>query len=102
MSLMDTPALFRVVQPWGPDKARQATLISTHATSQEAFDAIDALGKMARTERRQTRLNSSSLASTEPSSQDARTDRQLPAKILWVEVRRQGTTPCDSLRASHH
>ena len=33
--------LFRVVQPWGPDKARQSTLISEHATATEAFREID-------------------------------------------------------------
>jgi hypothetical protein len=32
-----------VVQPWGPDKGRQATLQSEHATSEEAFAALDAL-----------------------------------------------------------
>jgi hypothetical protein len=34
---------FRVVQPWGPDKARQSTLISEHATAAEAFREIDRL-----------------------------------------------------------
>jgi hypothetical protein len=41
---------FRVVQPWGPDKARQATLISEHATAAEAFAEIDRLSaEMVRT-----------------------------------------------------
>jgi hypothetical protein len=41
---------FRVVQPWGPDKARQATLISEHATAAEAFREIDRLAsEMVRT-----------------------------------------------------
>lgn len=34
---------FRIVQPWGPDRARQATLISEHATAAEAFREIDRL-----------------------------------------------------------
>lgn len=43
-------ASFRVVQPWGPDKARQATLISEHATAAEAFREIDRLSaQMVRT-----------------------------------------------------
>ena len=34
----------RVVQPWGPDKARQATLVGDgHATAAEAFAEIDRL-----------------------------------------------------------
>ena len=42
--------LFRVVQPWGPDKARQSTLISDHATAAEAFGEIDRLAsEMVRT-----------------------------------------------------
>ncbi len=41
---------FRIVQPWGPDKARQATLISEHATAAEAFREIDRLAsEMVRT-----------------------------------------------------
>jgi hypothetical protein len=41
---------FRVVQPWGDDKAREATLISEHATAAEAFVEIDRLsGQMVRT-----------------------------------------------------
>ena len=40
---------FSVMQPWGPDKGRQATLVSEHATV-EAFDAIDQLSaEMVRT-----------------------------------------------------
>lgn len=43
-------APFRIVQPYGKDKARQATLISEHATAVEAFDEIDRLSaQMART-----------------------------------------------------
>jgi hypothetical protein len=42
--------LFRVVQPWGPDKGRQATLISEHSTAAEAFAEIDRLAaQMVRT-----------------------------------------------------
>ena len=41
---------FRVVQPWGPDKARQASLITEHATVAEAFHEIDRLAaEMVRT-----------------------------------------------------
>ena len=41
---------FRVVQPWGPDKARQSTLQSEHDTVAEAFAALDAISaKMMRT-----------------------------------------------------
>ena len=44
-------AKYRVVQPWGPDKARQATLQSEHATITEAFAAIDAMSaQMVRTD----------------------------------------------------
>ena len=32
---------FRIVQPWGPGKARQATLVSTHATATDAYREID-------------------------------------------------------------
>lgn len=32
---------FWVVRPWGPDKGRQATVQSVHATVAEAFDAVD-------------------------------------------------------------
>jgi hypothetical protein len=41
---------FRVVQAWGPDKARQSTVISEHATAAEAFGEIDRLAsEMVRT-----------------------------------------------------
>ena len=41
---------FRVVQPWGPDKAVQTTLISEHTTVAEAFAEIDHLAaQMVRT-----------------------------------------------------
>jgi hypothetical protein len=43
-------ASFRVVQLWGPDKARQATLVSEYATAAEAFAEIDRLAsEMVRT-----------------------------------------------------
>ena len=32
---------FRVVQPYGKDKARESTIISEHATAAEAFAEID-------------------------------------------------------------
>jgi hypothetical protein len=38
------------VQPWGPDRGRQATLISEHRTAAEAFADIDRLiARMIRT-----------------------------------------------------
>jgi hypothetical protein len=41
---------FRVVQPWGPHKGRQATLISEHLTVAAAFLEIDRLSsEMVRT-----------------------------------------------------
>ena len=44
---------FRVVQPWGTDRGREATVISEHATALEAFAALDALAdRMVRTGRR--------------------------------------------------
>jgi hypothetical protein len=44
------PMSCRVVQPWGPDKGRQATFLSEHATDSEAFAALDALSaQMVRT-----------------------------------------------------
>ena len=43
-------AKYRVVQPWGPGKGRQATLQSEHRTIAEAFAAIDAMrAQMTRT-----------------------------------------------------
>ena len=46
--MAETP--FRIVQPWGPDKAREATLISEPATAAEAFAEIDRLSaQMVRT-----------------------------------------------------
>ena len=43
-------AKYCVVQPWGPDKGRQATLQSEHATLAEAFAALDVLtAEMVRT-----------------------------------------------------
>jgi hypothetical protein len=45
-----TPELWRVVQPWGPDTGRQATLPREHATITEAFAGLDALAdRMQRT-----------------------------------------------------
>jgi hypothetical protein len=42
--------MFRVVQPWGPDKGRQSTLVSEHATAAPAFEEIDRLAsQMTRT-----------------------------------------------------
>ena len=35
--------MFRIVQPYGPDKGRQATIISEHASAAEAFAEIDRL-----------------------------------------------------------
>lgn len=44
------PLRFRIVQPWGRDKARQATTISEHQTAAEAFAEIDRLSaEMVRT-----------------------------------------------------
>jgi hypothetical protein len=41
---------YRVVQPWGKNRAVQATLVSEHASAAEAFAAIDALAeRMVRT-----------------------------------------------------
>jgi hypothetical protein len=39
------PNRFRLVQPWGTDKARQATIVSEHATAGEAFDEMDRLAE---------------------------------------------------------
>ena len=44
------PLSFRVVRPYGRDKAREATTISEHGTAPEAFAEIDRLRtQMART-----------------------------------------------------
>ena len=41
---------YRVVQPYGRDKARESTVISEHATASEAFAEIDRLrAQMVRT-----------------------------------------------------
>jgi len=32
---------YLVVQPWGKDRARQATVVSSHPTASAAFAAID-------------------------------------------------------------
>jgi hypothetical protein len=40
---------FRIVQPWGPDKARQATVISEHQTAGEAFQIDRLSSEMIRT-----------------------------------------------------
>ena len=34
---------YRIVQPYGRDKAREATIISEHSTATEAFAEIDRL-----------------------------------------------------------
>ena len=39
--------MYRVVQPWGRDKARQATIVSEHHTSKAAFSAIDRVAAQA-------------------------------------------------------
>jgi hypothetical protein len=39
--------MYRVVQPWGRDKARQATVVSQHHTSKAAFSAIDRVAALA-------------------------------------------------------
>ena len=45
-----TAPRFDVVQPWGPDRGREATLISSHLTADGAFAAIDTLAdQMAKT-----------------------------------------------------
>ena len=38
-----TRAVFRIVQAWGPNKARHCTVISMHATAAAAFAEIDRL-----------------------------------------------------------
>lgn len=41
---------FRIVQPWGPDKARQTTMLGEHATAAAAFAEIDRISaQMVRT-----------------------------------------------------
>lgn len=40
--------MFRVVQPWGPDMARQSTLISEHVSAALAFAEIDRLAEQMR------------------------------------------------------
>lgn len=43
-------AQYRVVQPWGRDRAREATEVSAHATVAAAFAAIDRMAaQMVRT-----------------------------------------------------
>ena len=39
----DAGLRYRVVQPYGPDKARQSTVISEHQTRADAFAEIDRL-----------------------------------------------------------
>ena len=42
--------MYRVVQPWGPDKCGQATLLSEHTSARDAFAEIDRLAaEMVRT-----------------------------------------------------
>ena len=40
-------AKYRVVQPWGRDRGREASVLSEHATVAEAFEAIDAIAAQA-------------------------------------------------------
>jgi hypothetical protein len=50
MARASRPAVFRVVQPYGKNKARESTIISEHATAAEAFAEIDRLSsEMVRT-----------------------------------------------------
>jgi hypothetical protein len=35
--------MFRIVQPWGNDPAREGTTLSQHETAEEAFAEIDRL-----------------------------------------------------------
>ena len=35
-------SLYRIVQPYGPDRARQATLMSEHETAADTFAEIEA------------------------------------------------------------
>lgn len=45
-----TKGEYRVVQPWGNDRARQATLVSSHLTAAAAFAEIDRIStQMVRT-----------------------------------------------------
>ncbi len=36
--------MFHLVQPWGGDKYREATIHSTHATVAEAYATLDRIG----------------------------------------------------------
>ncbi len=48
--MADSQGPYRVVQPWGKNRAVEATGISEHPSIPEAFAAIDALAeRMART-----------------------------------------------------
>jgi hypothetical protein len=38
---------YRIVQPWGHDKGREATLVSEHTTIADAFEALDRLAEQA-------------------------------------------------------
>jgi hypothetical protein len=42
---MSVGSRFRVVQPWGVDRWREATMVGEHATIDEAFAAIDTLSQ---------------------------------------------------------
>ena len=47
---MSARAPFKVVQPWGKDKAREASILSEHQNEREAFAEIDRLSaEMVRT-----------------------------------------------------
>ena len=38
---------YRMAQPWGRDKGRDATLISEHSTAADAFEAMERLAEQA-------------------------------------------------------
>lgn len=41
-------AIYRVVQPWGRKRGRDATTLSEHSTLQEAFAEVDRLAEQMR------------------------------------------------------
>ena len=50
MELAVAKQKYRVVQPWGTDRAREATTVSEHLTANQAFAEIDRLAaQMVRT-----------------------------------------------------
>ena len=72
---------YRIVRPWGRDRARRATLMSEHPTATDAFEAMERLAEQA--QRTGGRINSHVHASQfwqveafsrhSPSEPDART-----------------------------